>query len=82
MSSTELNYPIRTAPAAPDLHEIVPGVHWLRMALPWSLNHINLWLIEEDGGDALIDTGLGDAATREIWESVLAQRGRPLTRWC
>ena len=29
---------------------IAPGIHWLRMHLPFSLAHINLWLLEDDDG--------------------------------
>ena len=66
--------------------EVAPGVHWLRMPLPFELDHINLWLLEDvhegEPGWTLVDTGLGDAATREIWQLVLADRlrGRPLRR--
>jgi glyoxylase-like metal-dependent hydrolase (beta-lactamase superfamily II) len=52
------------------------------MPLPISLDHINLWLLEEPGGYALVDTGMATAAARAIWDqlanTVLAHR--PLTR--
>jgi glyoxylase-like metal-dependent hydrolase (beta-lactamase superfamily II) len=64
-----LDYPIGTPPAPGETLEIAPGVLWLRMPLPFALDHINLWLLPEaDGGATLIDTGLGDASTREIWD--------------
>ena len=34
------------------------GVLWVRMPLPFQLNHINLWLLEDGNGWALIDTGI------------------------
>jgi glyoxylase-like metal-dependent hydrolase (beta-lactamase superfamily II) len=55
-------------PAPGTTREIAPGVQWLRMPLPFALNHVNLWLIEERGGFALVDCGYGDAVTRAIWE--------------
>ena len=55
-------------PAAGEAREIAPGVLWLRMPLPFALNHVNLWLIEERDGYALVDCGYGDATTRAIWQ--------------
>ena len=58
--------------------EVAPGVLWLRMPLPFALDHINLWLIEEDDGYVLVDCGYGDAPTRAQWqrhfETTLANR--------
>ena len=58
--------------------EVAPGVHWLRMPLPFQLNHINLWLLEDEGGWTIVDTGIGNAPTRELWGRILtsvAKRG-------
>ena len=75
-----LEYLFDTPPAPGQVREVVPGVHWLRMALPFALDHINLWLLEDGPGLVMVDCGLGDAATREIWEGVLGEfvRGRPI----
>jgi glyoxylase-like metal-dependent hydrolase (beta-lactamase superfamily II) len=61
---------------------VAPGVKWLRMPLPFALDHINLWLIEDDGGWAIIDTGLATEPTRTIWERIFADEleGRTITR--
>jgi len=48
-----------------------PGVHWLRMPLPFALDHINLWLIEDGDGYTAVDTGYGTAPTHALWEKVL-----------
>ena len=52
------------------------------MPLPFALNHINLWLVEDGAGWAIIDTGYGVAATWALWERhfVQAMQGRPVTR--
>lgn len=59
-----------------------PGVHWLRMPLPFALDHINLWLLEDGDGWAIVDTGIGNEATRALWEKLFAGTlgGRPVTR--
>ena len=80
------DYPHATPPAPAATIEVAPGVHWLRMALPFQLDHINLWLLEDgtpqEPGWTLIDTGLGNDATREVWEKIFAGAigGRPVRR--
>ncbi len=75
-------FPRPDAPEPGELTAIAPGVLWLRLALPFALNHVNVYLIEDGPGWALLDTGIGDAPTRAIWEHVLdhSLRGRRLTR--
>ena len=46
------------------------GVWWVRLPLPMSLDHINIWLLEDDGGWTVVDTGLASSASREIWTSL------------
>lgn len=61
---------------------MAPGVWWLRMPLPFALDHVNLWLIEDGDGWALVDTGVPDRKTRGLWEGLLAGAlsEKPLTR--
>jgi glyoxylase-like metal-dependent hydrolase (beta-lactamase superfamily II) len=65
-----LEYPFPDVPPPGSTVEVAPGVRWLSMPLPFQLDHINLWLVEDDGGTAVVDTGIGDARTREIWERI------------
>jgi glyoxylase-like metal-dependent hydrolase (beta-lactamase superfamily II) len=69
---SSLHYPVSSLPAPGATLEVAPGVRWLRMPLPFQLNHINLWMIEEDGGWTLVDTGIGNEETRGHWEKVLS----------
>ncbi len=69
-----LEYPYPEVPAAGTTVEVAPGVHWLSMPLPFQLDHINLWLVEEDDGEIVVDTGIGNEETRELWRRVLAGR--------
>lgn len=77
-----LVYPCGAPPAPGHAAEVAPGVLWLRMALPFSLNHINLWAIEDGDGWAVVDTGLNSDDTRSAWETALAGalHGRAVTR--
>lgn len=87
----QLDYPFGdTLPPLGAVHEIAPGVMWLRMGLPFALNHINLWLIEDnfDSGNGpvhgwtVIDCGISNEATRAGWETIFARqlRGLPIVR--
>jgi len=73
---------IPDAPGPGEVRAIAPGVLWLRFALPFLLNHVNIYLIEDDGGWAAFDTGLGTDDTRAAWEAAFAGplRGQKLTR--
>jgi hypothetical protein len=77
-----LDYPFAAPPAPGATIEITPGVSWLRMPLPFALDHINLWLLREPNGTTLVDCGYGDATTRELWmrhfETTL--KDQPITR--
>ena len=61
---------------------VAPGVKWLRMPLPFQLDHINLWLLEDGEGWAIVDTGVGLDDVRALWEQIFAAElgGRPVTR--
>jgi glyoxylase-like metal-dependent hydrolase (beta-lactamase superfamily II) len=48
------------------------GVYQLKMPLPFRLNHINLYLLEDVDGWYLIDTGLNTELTKNVWEELLA----------
>jgi glyoxylase-like metal-dependent hydrolase (beta-lactamase superfamily II) len=78
-----LFYPMgRWVPEAGKLHEVAPGVFWLRMPLPFSLDHINLWVLDDGDGWALVDTGLNAANCKAVWTDLLAGplALRPVTR--
>jgi glyoxylase-like metal-dependent hydrolase (beta-lactamase superfamily II) len=77
MSSPQ--YPFPDLPAPGTALEVAPGVRWLRMPLPFQLNHINLWLLEDEGGWTIVDTGIGNADTRQLWEKILDEH-RPVRR--
>jgi glyoxylase-like metal-dependent hydrolase (beta-lactamase superfamily II) len=68
-----LAYPFPEVPAPGTTLQVAPGIHWLSMPLPFALDHINLWLVEDDGGWTVIDTGIGNAATRALWEQILSK---------
>ncbi|MCK7474417.1 MAG: MBL fold metallo-hydrolase [Rhodopseudomonas palustris] len=50
---------------------MLPGVLWLRLKLPFRLNHVNVYLIADGDGWALFDTGFGNEATIAAWTTLL-----------
>ena len=88
---SELNYHLGDELPAPGaVLELAPGVRWLRMGLPFALDHINLWLLRDeiDGpngkiqGWAIVDCGICNDATKAQWEQVFEQHldGLPVLR--
>jgi glyoxylase-like metal-dependent hydrolase (beta-lactamase superfamily II) len=78
-----LEFPIAEPPAPGTTVEVAPGIRWLRMPLPFALDHINLWLLEDDGGWTIVDTGFGRGdETRNLWLKVFEATlgGRPVRR--
>jgi glyoxylase-like metal-dependent hydrolase (beta-lactamase superfamily II) len=83
VSHRGLTYPLgRDGPAAGEVVAIADGVGWTRSPVPGSLNHINLWLLDDGDGTAIVDTGLDIAPAREAWEAQFAGplAGRAVTR--
>jgi glyoxylase-like metal-dependent hydrolase (beta-lactamase superfamily II) len=84
---SQLAYPLGdTLPAQGSSVEVAPGVRWVRMGLPFALDHINLWLLRDrqDGQDGwtVVDCGITSDATRDAWEQVFATQldGLPVLR--
>lgn len=74
----ELNYPFQEKiPQIGQTIEVAPGVLWIRMGLPFALNHINLWLIKDvyEGveGWTVVDCGIFSQETRDAWEILFGQ---------
>src|ERR1700743_1306531 len=63
-----------TLPEAGAVHEVAPGVHWVRMPLPFALDHINLWLLRDEidgqAGWTIIDCGITDPTIKAHWEQI------------
>ncbi len=50
---------------------LAPGLLGARFALPFALDHVNVWLLEDDHGWLLVDAGVDDERTRERWCDLL-----------
>jgi glyoxylase-like metal-dependent hydrolase (beta-lactamase superfamily II) len=80
--SSPLSHPWPAPPDPGTTITVAPGIRWLRMPLPFALNHINLWLLDDGDGVAIVDTGLGRPDTRELWERIFTNElgGARVTR--
>ena len=74
-------YEFDSRPESGDTMPVAAGIHWLRMPLPFDLDHINLWLLEDDGGWAIVDTGISSEPSKDIWRRTFegTMRGLPVT---
>ena len=88
---SQLDYPFgATLPETASVLELAPGIFWLRMGLPFALDHINLWLLADEldqgngpvRGWTVVDCGIADDATRAAWEGIFANHldGLPILR--
>ncbi len=77
-----LVYPFESPPAPGQQLEVAKGVVWIRLPLPFQLNHINVWALEDEGGWAVVDTGMHTDDTVTAWRALFARAAdtRPLTR--
>lgn len=67
-----LEFPFAEPPGLNEIREVAPGILWARIPLPFQLNHVNVYFIEDDGGWAILDTGIAHDATRAAWERLLS----------
>lgn len=75
-----LSYPWPDTPAGGTVRQVAAGVGWVRMPLPFALNHVNLWLLDDGDAAVVVDTGFGLDEVRTHWNDILAADGRPLSR--
>ena len=72
MEARGLTYPMPDAPAPGVAVEVARGVFWLRFALPFQLNHVNVYVLRDGDGWTVVDTGLRTPDAVAAWEAALA----------
>jgi glyoxylase-like metal-dependent hydrolase (beta-lactamase superfamily II) len=70
----DLKYPFERGwhPEPGEPFEVAPGVFWLHVPMPISLDHINLWLLRDGDGWVIVDSGLDSPCCKEVWQKVFA----------
>ncbi len=90
----QLDYPLGdNLPDGGSTLQVAPGIYWIRMVLPFALNHINLWLLRDEMEDPLqadnilqgwtvVDCCISRAESKAQWETIFATQleGLPILR--
>ncbi len=90
----QLDYPLGDAlPDEGSTLKVAPGIKWIRMGLPFALNHINLWLLRDEMEDPLepgamlqgwtvVDCCISRPESKAQWETIFATQleGLPILR--
>jgi glyoxylase-like metal-dependent hydrolase (beta-lactamase superfamily II) len=78
----QIAYEFPERPQAGETMSVAPGIVWLRMPLPFALGHINLWLLEDGDGWAIVDTGVDVDKSHEVWQKTFTDvmQDQPLKR--
>lgn len=71
-SMPELTYPLTLPQSKTELVEVAPGIKWLRLPMPYALDHVNVYLLRLEKGWLIVDTGLDSPTVTAIWEEVFS----------
>ncbi len=69
---SELTFPYSPPQSETALIDIAPGVKWLRLPMPYALDHVNIYLVRVENGWVIVDTGLDSPRSRAIWEELFS----------
>src|SRR5947207_9209640 len=69
-SAEALRYPWESHPGPNQVVEIRPGILWVRLKLPFRLNHVNIYLLADGDGWAMIDSGFGNEESIAAWTAL------------
>ncbi len=69
-ASDGLRYPVETPPNPDEAIELAPGLIWVRLKLPFRLNHVNIYLLADGDGWAMVDSGFGNEESIAAWTAL------------
>ena len=80
-SESAIHYPLGDVlPELGSSIEVAPGVRWLRMKLPFALDHINLWLLRDEidgvAGWTIVDCGIANDETLPLLAAMAVAQAR------
>ncbi len=79
----EIEYPLNGRPGNGETLQVAEGILWVRMPIPIpGLDYINLYLIEDNDGWTMVDTGFRSGRIKKFWEQIFENdlKGKPVTR--
>ena len=76
----DLKFTVQRPPPYGELTDVLPGLFWVRLPVPLTLNHVNCWLLDDGPGWTLVDCGMNTDEIFEIWDKLWRGllRSRPL----
>ncbi len=77
-----IRYEYDFEPETGEVIDVLPGLKWLRLPLPFLLGHVNVWLLQDGAGWAVVDSGIFTHTTQEVWEYIFEEHleNAPITR--
>ena len=69
-SAEALRYPWENHPGPDQIVEVMPGVLWVRLKLPFRLNHVNIYLLADGPNWVMVDSGFGNEETIAAWTTL------------
>jgi glyoxylase-like metal-dependent hydrolase (beta-lactamase superfamily II) len=69
-SAEALRYPWENHPGPDQVVEVMPGILWVRLKLPFRLNHVNIYLLADGDGWAMVDSGFGNEESIAAWTAL------------
>jgi glyoxylase-like metal-dependent hydrolase (beta-lactamase superfamily II) len=69
-SAEALRYPWESHPGQDQVVEVMPGILWVRLNLPFRLNHVNIYLLADGDGWTMVDSGFGNEESIAAWTAL------------
>lgn len=63
-----LRFPFEKPPVLGEVVEVAPGILWARIPLPYRLDHVNVYLIEDGESWTVVDTGINTDEAKGAWQ--------------
>jgi glyoxylase-like metal-dependent hydrolase (beta-lactamase superfamily II) len=69
-----IHHPFAEAPELGKTMQVSEGLYWARLPLPFVLNHVNVWLLDDGDGWTILDCGVDTQDLRRLWGEILDNR--------
>ena len=70
-SISGIRHPFPDVPSEGQAVQVAPGILWMRLPLPMTLDHVNVYALDDGDGWTVIDTGMASKRSRAIWQKLL-----------
>lgn len=65
-----LEFPFEQPPEPGTVTEVAAGILWARLPLPFRLDHVNVYFLEDDDGWYIVDTGIANRECKAVWQAL------------